>query len=215
MKHVAKRYDTKEVIAVSQAIFREAGNQIVREGLVSSRDKLDNHFNGSATVVVTDEDRALADTILTYVQQRTTMNALTGARVAEFVTDVITLTEKDTVSERDFGRIVWLPKLYTDMLVKDDAKIELAHYTVTSRFVGKIKDKLEIDFTPLTVMYHREYNCFRHLGHDGHGNLIGFLNKKRIAGPIKGRVKKQEVSRYHGNAKVTYLSYVQENTNGS
>lgn len=215
MKHVAKRYDTKEVIAVSQAIFREAGNQIVREGLVSSRDRLDTHFNESAKIAVLDEDRELADTILTYVQQRTTMDALTGAKVAPFVREVVALVEKDTISERDFGRIVWLPKLYTDMLGKDDVKQELAHYTTTSKFVGKIKDKLTVNFTPMSYSYNRDYGCWRHLGHDGNGNLIGFLSKQKMSGAITGRVKKQETSRYNGNAKVTYLNYVQGVKNGS
>jgi hypothetical protein len=215
MKVTAKRYDRRDVIAVAWAIFREAGNKIVREGEVSSRDRLDQHFNGSAKIAVTNEDFEQADTVLSYVQQRTTMNALTGAKVAAFVVDVIAITEKDTISERDFGRIVWLPKLYTDMVGKDDVKQELAHFTVSSKFVGKIKDKLSINFTPISVSYNRDYGCWRHLGHDGNGNLIGFLNKNQMSGAITGRVKKQENSRYNGNAKVTYLNYVQGVKNGS
>lgn len=214
MSHTDAYHNTREVVAVSCAIFRELGNKVDRESHNSSRVRLEKHFNNRSLTAVTEEDRAAAETVIAYVQQKTTINALTGAKVAGFVTDVVALVETETVSERKLGRIVWLPKIYADMIAQDDAKQELAHYTVTSRFVGKIKDRVEFNFTPLTVNYHREYNCFRHLGHDGNGNLIGFLNKNRIAGPIKGRVKKQEVSRYH-NAKVTYLSYVQENTNGS
>ena len=55
-----------------------------------------------------------------------------------------------------------------------------------------------------------EYNCFRHFGHDGKGNLIGFLNKKELSGIIVGKVKKQEVSNFNNNGKVTYLNYVKE-----
>ena len=215
MKTVAKRYNAQEVVAVACAIFREAGNKVVREDHPTSRDRLDLHYENKGSLTVTAEDHTQAETIIAYVQQRTTMDALTGAKVAPFVREVVALVDKDTVSERDFGRIVWLPKLYADMTARDDVKQELAHFTITSKFVGSIKDKITINFTPLSVSYNRDYGCWRHLGHDGNGNLIGFLNKNKMSGAITGRVKKQETSRYNGNAKVTYLNYVQGVKNGS
>jgi len=205
-----KRHNTREVVAVTCAIFREANNSIVRAGTKSSSTRLIQHYAGAEQVTVTPADTEMADTVITYVQQRTTMDALTGAKVALFVKNVMSLLEEDTVGDRNFGTIVWLPKLYSDMVARDETRMELAHFAVTSKYVGKIKDKVEINFAPLTVNYHREYNCFRHLGHDGNGNLIGFLHKTQLSGTIRGRVKKQEVSRYHSNARVTYLNYVQE-----
>lgn len=203
-----QKFNTQDVIAVTCAIFREAENKVSRDGKQSGKQRLELHYNREP-VTVTDADREKAETVLQYVQQRTTMDALTGAKVSAFVREVLDLAVNDTISERNFGRIVWLPKLYADMVARDEVKQELAHYTVTSKYVGKIKDKLEINFTPLTVKYSRDYNCYRHLGHDEHGNLIGFLNKQQLSGRIRGRVKKQSTSSYHGNARVTYLNYVQ------
>jgi hypothetical protein len=208
MKITAKNYSTRDVVAVACAIFREAGNTVKRDGTDSSRIRLEQHF-ADQPVAVTDVDREMAETVVTYVQQKSTLNALTGAKVSAFVQDLIELAGAENINSRQFGRIVWLPKLYTDMVAKDEAKQDLAHYIITSRYVGKIKDKLEIDFTPLTVNYSRDYNCYRHLGHDGHGNLIGFLSKAQHSGPIKGNIKKHSTSSYHSNAKVTYLNYVQ------
>ncbi len=208
MKNIAKHHNTTEVVAVACAIFREAGNTVKREGEESSKARLEQHFKGQE-VSVTDADREMADTVVSYVQQRATIDALTGAKVSVFVQDVVELANTKDINERQFGRIVWLPKLYVDMTARDDVKQELAHYTITSKYVGKIKDKLTINFTPLTVNYSRDYNCYRHLGHDGHGNLIGFLSKAQHSGPIKGHIKKHSTSTYHGNAKVTYLNYVQ------
>jgi hypothetical protein len=209
MKNPTKYHSTQDVVAVACAIYREAGNKIVREGDDVSRDRLDMHFAKEKTVTVTDADRDMAETVMSYVQQQTTINALTGAKVSAFVAEVVAIADAPEISERNFGRIVWLPKLYADMVAKDDVKQDLAHYTVTSKYVGKIKDKMEIDFTPLTVKYSRDYNCYRHLGHDGHGNLIGFLSKAQHTGRIKGNIKRHATSTYHGNAKITYLNYVQ------
>jgi hypothetical protein len=209
MKSTAKHHNTTEVVAVACAIFREAGNTVKRDGTESSRIRLEQHF-ADQLVTVTEADRAMADTVISYVQQRATIDALTGARVGVFVQDVVALVDDKDISERNFGRIVWLPKLYNDMVAKDEVKQDLAHYTITSRYVGKIKDKLEVNFTPLTVNYSRDYNCYRHLGHDGRGNLIGFLSKAQHSGLIKGNIKKHSTSSYHNNAKVTYLNYVQE-----
>jgi hypothetical protein len=205
----SKHYSTAEVVAVACAIFREVGNKVERTGEQSSRVRLERHYKDQQ-VAVTDADREMAETVMTYVQQKTTINALTGAKVGVFVQDVVALVDSKDIKERDFGRIVWLPKLYTDMVARDEAKQDLAHYTITSRYVGKIKDKLEVNFTPLTVNYSRDYNCYRHLGHDGSGNLIGFLSKAQHSGLIKGNIKKHSTSSYHSNAKVTYLNYVQE-----
>ena len=204
-----KRFNTKEVITVACAVFRESNNKVVREGITSSKDRIMAHFNTTVPIAVTESDVEMANTMLLYLQQKTVLNALIGAKISPFVEDVVRITENPTISERDFGRIVWLPKLYADMIARDEVKQDLAHYTINSIYVGKIKDKIKINFIPLAVSYVRDYNCFRHLGHDGNGNLIGFLNKEKISGSIRGRVKKHEVSTYHGGARITYLNYVQ------
>jgi hypothetical protein len=213
------KFETLEVLAVAQAIFRLEGNRINRGDFdfvakkqqVSSKERIVAHFNNTTAIEITDADRELATGISAYIQQRVIMDTLTGKEVSGFITDINTIVSKEHVHQFDLGRVVWAPKLYADMVQQSNNQEDIAQYAISSVYVGRVKEKIELDFTVISAKFNREYNCFRHLGHDGAGNLIGFLNKKSIGtGRIRGRVKSQSVSRYNNNGKVTYLNYVQE-----
>ena len=213
------KFETAEVLAVSQAIFRLEGNRINRGDFdfvtkkqqVSSKERIVAHFNNTRLIEVTDVDRDVAGAIAGYIQQRIIMDTLMQKEISDFITDINTIVGRDHVHQFDLGRVVWAPKLYADMLQQSNNQEDIAQYAISSVYVGRVKEKIELDFTVISVKYNREYECFRHLGHDGAGNLIGFLNKKSIGnGRIQGRVKSQAISRYNNNGKVTYLNYVKE-----
>ena len=214
------KFDTAEVLAVAQAIFRLEGNRINRGDFdfvtkkqgISSKSQLVAHFDNSVPVEVTAADREIAQGIPEHLQQKIIMDTLTGKDIGDFVADINTIISREHVHQFDLGRAVWAPKLYADMVKQSGDQEDIARYAMTSVYVGRPKEKLELDFYPIYTKFSREYNCFRHLGHDGAGNLIGFLNKNNIEHDcrIQGRVKSHSVSRYNNNGKVTYLNYVRE-----
>jgi len=213
------KFETTEVLAVAQAIFRLEGNRINRGDFdfvakvqqVSSKERIVAHFNNTKLIEVTDADRETAKAMPAYIQQRVIMDTLMQKEIGGFIADINTIVSRDHVHQFDLGRVVWAPKLYADMVRQSANQEDIAQYAITSTYVGHIKEKIELDFTVISAKFNREYNCFRHLGHDGKGNLIGFLNKKSIgSGRIQGRVKSQSISRYNSNGRVTYLNYVKE-----
>jgi len=213
------KFDTTEVLTVAQAIFRLEGNRINRGDFdfvakvqqVSSKERIVAHFNNTKLIEVTDADREVAKSIASYIQQRIIMDTLMQKEISDFITDINTIVGREYVHQFDLGRVVWAPKLYADMVQQSANQEDIAQYAISSAYVGRVKEKIELDFTVISVKYNREYECFRHLGHDGAGNLIGFLNKKSISnGRIQGRVKSQSISKYNNNGRVTYLNYVKE-----
>ena len=213
------KFDTTEVLTVAQAIFRLEGNRINRGDFdfvakvqqVSSKEHIVAHFNNTKLIEVTDADREVAKSIASYIQQRIIMDTLMQKEISDFITDINTIVGREYVHQFDLGRVVWAPKLYADMVQQSANQEDIAQYAISSAYVGRVKEKIELDFTVISVKYNREYECFRHLGHDGAGNLIGFLNKKSIGnGRIQGRVKSQSISKYNNNGRVTYLNYVKE-----
>jgi hypothetical protein len=213
------KFDTTEVLTVAQAIFRLEGNRINRGDFdfvakvqqVSSKERIVAHFNNTKLIEVTDADREVAKSIASYIQQRVIMDTLMQKEISGFIADINTIVGREHVHQFDLGRVVWAPKLYADMVQQSANQEDIAQYAISSVYVGRVKEKIELDFTVISVKYNREYECFRHLGHDGAGNLIGFLNKKSIGnGRIQGRVKSQSISKYNNNGRVTYLNYVKE-----
>lgn len=213
------KFETAEVLAVAQAIFRLEGNRINRGDFdivakkqqVSSKERIVAHFSNITAIEVTDADRDVAAAIAAHIQQHIIMDTLMQKEISNFIADINTIVGREHVHQFDLGRVVWAPKLYADMVQQSNNQEDIAQYAISSVYVGRVKEKLELDFTVISAKFNREYNCFRHLGHDGAGNLIGFLNKKSIStGRIQGRVKSHSISRYNNNGKVTYLNYVRE-----
>jgi hypothetical protein len=212
------KFDTAEVLVVAQAIFRLEGNKINRGDFdfvakfqqVSSKERIVAHFNNTKLIEVTDDDRDVAGAIASHIQQRVIMDTLMQKEISNFITDINTIVSREHIHQFDLGRVVWAPKLYADMVQQSTNQEDIAQYAISSVYVGKVKEKLELTFFPISIKFNREYNCFRHLGHDGQGNLIGFLNKNKIETGrcIQGRVKSHSISQYNNNGKVTYLNYV-------
>jgi len=208
-----KQHNILDVFAVACAIYRTNGNQVVRDNdknIPTSKMLLVNHFTNTQLVAIADEDRAQAELCMSQLKYRVLMNQLTDRKQSDFVTEVCDLSAKTALSANKFGVAVWVPKVVAGMHAEEQQRLDIARVAATSQYQGRIGEKISLEFHPIRVKFVHEYGCFRHFGHDGKGNLIGFLNKKEISGTIAGKVKKQEISKFNNNGKVTYLNYVKE-----
>jgi hypothetical protein len=204
-------FNSEDVINVACAIFRSKENTVVKDntkGIPTSKLAMLEHFSGKNVIEITDEDRDFASICVKHLQHRLLMNQLRGQNQSKFVDDIIHLTQKGTIADRYFGVAVWIPRVVLGMVAEDQQKLDIAHIAFRSQYQGSLGDKVTIDFHPIRVKFVHEYDCYRHFGHDGNGNLIGFLNKNQLTGKLTGKVKAHEVSKYNGGGKVTYLNYV-------
>lgn len=208
-----KAFDLKEVVAVTCALYRINNNKVVKDNeqkLPTSKDLLTDHFTNNKLTIVTEADREYASLCIAQLQHRIIMNQLTGRNTNDFIDNITQLVVEpaDKITQRKFGLAVWIPAVVAGMQAEEQQKLDIAHLSFSSKFQGKCGDKITVNFHPIRVKYVHEYSCFRHFGHDGNGNLIGFLSKKELSGKIKGNVKAHEVSKYNNSGKVTYLNYV-------
>jgi hypothetical protein len=215
---VKTKFTVKTIDAIVAAIlaYRVNGNAVLR--FDNEHKKVDNktligEFFESTITIPEDEFTALkeeAELIKLQLEQRLTLNAITGARTSEFLQNVIDTISKDSVDSRNFGIVAWVPKLHNDILSTDDARSQLVRFGASSRFIGQPGNKVTLTFTSITVKYLKDYNSFVHQGHDEHGNLIKFFNKNLIEGTktISARIKANSIDERIGAARVTALNYV-------
>jgi hypothetical protein len=162
-------------------------------------------------LVPTDEDRAQADAAISAIQGDVLVKKLADRRVSDFQFNLSETISKDTCTQRDCGLVAFVPKTYAGMLErqeKDEAKIGLAS---TSEYLGRVGEKIQLDFALIDSKYLQQYNCYSVTGHDGNGNMVSFLTAHQglaQSGRIAGKIKRIEVSQYHNGAKVTQLNFV-------
>ncbi len=208
--------NTLQLLAIASAAFRINDYAILKE---STTDKIANgmmvkrhiHEPSKSTLEVLPEDHEYAQLIKDYVTQRITISRLTGKAVSEFIEQIASLLDNETVNIREAGILTWAPKVYTDLLKADEQHMEFTTIGVTSNFVGKIGDKITVDFTTVSKRWNQNFGCWRYSGHDGKGNLIGFLSKTDYPAQvcIKGRIKAHEQSRFT-SGKTTYINYTKQ-----
>ena len=205
-----------DILSVACAAYRINGNQILRE---SKDDKIANsvlvkaHFWDNKHLDVTDEDRAKAEEVKNYICQQVTMMMLTGTTINDFLNSVFAIVNTEKTHLRNIGVVTWAPKLCADLARTDEQKHEMTVLSYGSNYLGKDGDKIELTFTTIVERWTQAYNCYRYTGHDGQGNLVGFLSKNKLSNltgvKIKGRIKTTEKGRFTGG-KTTYLNYVKE-----
>lgn len=214
-----QKYSTLQVLATAVAAYEHNNHRIERNALTSveqtivpNRQLVVNYMQGHGSpFVVTDKHVKQANSILQYLQQSTIMQTLLN-RNDRFLTQVNELLLKPTVGLKDFGLMVWAPKLADDYRKKDHVREVSAQFQYTSCYIGKIGDKIETNFTLIDSRYIQSMECHAVYGHDPKGNLIFYWarDEKKIckAGLIRGRVKTHKKDSYRGNACVTTLNYV-------
>ena len=201
-----------DVVTVACAVYRINGGLVrdTKDDKVANGILVKSHFLNNTPVDITEADREAATTACNYLVQTVMLAKLTSKNVNEFTANIVELLEKETTASRNIGLLTWVPKLYADLTKNDDLKQELTVIGFGSQYLGKVGDKIIVNFTAITKRFNNNYNCWRYTGHDGNGNLVGFLSKNEIAnGKIKGKIKATEYSNYNGG-KTTFLNYVKE-----
>jgi hypothetical protein len=162
-------------------------------------------------LVATDEDFAQADAAISAIQGDVLVKKLADRRVSDFQFNLSEAISQGTCTQRDCGLVAYVPKAYAMLIErqeKDEAKIGLVG---TSEYLGRVGEKIQLDFTLIDSRYLQQYNCYSVTGHDGCGNMVSFLTAHQnlaASGRITGKVKRIEQSQYHNGAKVTQLNFV-------
>lgn len=207
-----KTIDCVELLAVAQAAYRTNGNQLLRK---STKEYIANGilvkefvYHNKPTVTVTDEDHTQARAMRDYITQRTMLSKLTGRMLNEFINKISDIISKEKTNLSDAGLLAWAPKIYADLLKSDEAQQEFSLLGLSSGHIGSLGDRVELEFHTVTKRWNKNYGCFRYSGHDGNGNLVGFLSKNDYPSivRIKARVKAHETGRLT-QGKTTYLNY--------
>lgn len=213
-----KKFSTVEALACAISAFEHNGNKIIRdvvlEGekeMIPNRRLIEDYFDKHFKIIVNDFHRKQADGIITYLQQTVIMQSLKGTpdRFLAQITELITQQE---ITARDFGILAWAPKLADDYQKKDNVREISARYEHSSRYVGRIGDKIETGFTLIDKRYIKTMDCWAVYGCDDNGNCIFYwaknLDKVCEVGKIAGRIKSHNEDEYRGKARVTTLNYV-------
>lgn len=204
--------NTLEVLSVACAAYRINGG-LLKEATSEKNSNsvlVKSHFRDAKPLEVTDQDRESAESVKTYIQQTVMLSRLQSLPVNDFTNQISTILEAETTKLSNIGILVWAPKLCADLQKSADTKQQASLIGISSNYIGNVGNKVNVNFTTISKRFNNAYNCWRYLGHDGNGNLIGFLNKNEIKdGLLKGKIKATEYSKYSGG-KVTYLNYVKE-----
>jgi hypothetical protein len=211
-----KNYPLRQALAATVAAFRTNDNSVVRlkeEKYESNRALVDNYLNGRQPHLnVTDKDFEQADEIVVYLQQTSMVQMLMRGSADSFLESVTKALAQETVEHRELGLLVWAPKLNATYLEKDQAKSISARYEFSSNWIGKIGEKIEVNFNLIESRFIKNNECWAVYGHDDHGNLIFYWAKssEKVVrnGRIQGKVKAHNSDERRGRARVTNLNYV-------
>ena len=145
------------------------------------------------------------------IQGDVIIRRLSDRRVSDFVHSLSEALSKDKLTQRDCGLVAFVPQTYASMLDRQEKQETTLMMSSTSKYLGKIGEKIQLDFTMMDSRYLQQYNCYSVNGHDEKGNLVNFLTAHQHlckSGRISGKVKRTEESRFHNGAKVTQLNFV-------
>ena len=214
-----KSYPILEVLAAAVAAYAHNGQKIVRVTVHNNGTRIDSNrqlvadcFEGmKPPFIVNDFHRTEAEGIITYLQQTVIMQSLKSTP-DKFLAQITELVTQQEVSVKDIGILAWAPKLADDYQKKDHVRELSARYEHRSHYVGRIGDKVEIDFTLIEKRYIKSMDCYAVYGINGDDNLVFYwarnLDKICETGRIQGRVKDHKEDEYRNNAKITVLNYV-------
>ena len=143
---------------------------------------------------------------------RSIVQNLTRGSADSFLTKITEIFKSDKVKYANLGLLAWAPKLANDLMAKDRVKEASAHYESTSAHIGRIGEKVTVDFTLIEKRYFKNIFCWAVYGHDAAGNLITYWANKEEkivqSGKISGKVKKHNKDEHRGNARITQLNFV-------
>lgn len=157
------------------------------------------------------EDYEQADAAINAVQGDAVLRILKGQRVNDFGHALVELTKQETATERDCGLMVFLPKTYITQQAREARDLKITSFANTSEYLGRVGDKVTVDFVMIDKRFLQQYNCWSVFGRDAAGNAVAFLTQHESLardGRIQGKIKRTEVDSYRAGARVTGLNYV-------
>lgn len=181
------------------------------ENVVPNKTLIRDTVKGDTKLVVTDQDRVLAEAAITAITQDRSMQILKGRKVSDFVLSLVALLEKETDTDASAGIVAFLPQMHEQLKQRQEREEKVQEFAYTSEYLGKVGDKVTVELTVLTTKYLQQYNCYSVTGHDAQGNMVNFLTGKQdctVSGRYTGKIKRIEQSPYQNNAKVTQLNFV-------
>jgi hypothetical protein len=214
-----KSYPTLGVLATAVAAYEHNKKSIVRNpitldgvGYVSNRQLITDYVIGhGGPFIVNDFHCKQADGIIQYLEQNVIMQSLKGTP-DRFLAQVSTILANKETNIKEFGIIAWAPHLVEQYQQRDHVREISARYEYTSRYVGRVGDKIETHFTLIEKRYIKSMDCYAVYGYDNNGNCLFYwaktLDKVCEVGKILGRVKAQREDSYRNDTKVTTLNYV-------
>ena len=201
---------------VREAQFKRDGDKLIdvypNRVLMLSYLKRDNPTAQPLRVefTVTDEHRKRAAEVADAIQHTVLMQTLRG-KTDTFLDQVNSTLQSPDLSYREAGIVAWAPKIVSDYQKKDEVAEKSAIYERTSNFVGRISEKVTINFTVIEKKLFPRIDSHIVYGHDEHGNLVSYWTRKGDEvkdGKISGRVKQHIIDNRHNRARVTVLNYV-------
>lgn len=207
--------NTLDALAASILAFRQNQNKVLRhsaehleEGQLDNKQLISKFFADGKLVPADLIEEA--ENIRSSLNQRVMMNTLTGAKTGDFLMEVNSILQNDSVSGNKFGLVAWAPKLFADTLKSDNVREEILSLSIGSTYQGTVGKRLELTFNLINCTFLQNYNSYVHNGHDGNGNLISFWKSERVADSVKlvGRIKAHRNEARYSNAKFTVLSHV-------
>lgn len=213
-----KSYATLDVLATAIAAYEYNKRSIIRspitvdgQGFLSNRQLITDYVQGNGgPFVVKDIHSDKAKDIVQYLEQTVIMQSLKGTPDRFLAQINSTLANKNT-NIKEFGIIAWAPHLVDQYQQKDAAREVSSRYEITSNYIGRIGEKISIDFTLIDKRYIKQMDCFVVYG-VSENNLVFYwaknLDKICEVGRIQGRVKEHKKDEYRNDARVTVLNYV-------
>lgn len=213
-----KKYPIRDVVGA--AIIAFTANKCIDRGDLRRTTQTEPSSFSNREIMLTELERGpisqdyleQADDVIAYLQQVAMLQSLTNGRTQNFLDNVVQLLQTDGVTTREFGLVSWAPKLASDYRKKDSVREKWLGYEFTSRFVGKVGDKVRVNFTLIQSHHLPAYNSYIVFGHDEHQNLFFFWNKSGDTIPnkcvLEGRIKEHKIDEQRNDAKTTRLNYV-------
>ena len=213
-----RQFATMDVLAVAISAFEFNDRHVHRDpvtinerGIYPNRQLINEYLEGKRENLSQTVENTEAENLALYLQQSELVQTLTG-RADNFLHQLNELLSRPVVTYRDFGIMAWAPKLAHDLKKKEEVREVSSHFEHTSRYFGKLGEKLLCTFTLIESRYVKTMDCYAVFGHNENNDLVFYWvkDKEKIIsnGRIQGRVKAHKEDKYHGNACVTTLNYV-------
>ena len=215
-------YSTLDIVAAAVIAYRKNNKKVERDTFTANNEAgVKQTITSNKALAlgilknfpdqITQADRDEAQAIIQSIQGTVTMGLLSGERVSDFTKELAKEFENEVSTEYKVGLLAYAPDVYEGTKQRADIEEKTASAMYTSEALGKVGDRVRVNFTLITKKYVQSISCFSATGTDEKGNLVQFLTGKEElcqSQEIEGKIKTVGISQYHHSAIVTGLNYV-------